>query len=275
MNVKSLVLAVSLLSLPAFCMKTEEIIEKKDVETSHRYTPEQLKKVCLLGAFYFLNEEEIPAGYDIISDLNECADKGCFLSRLTKTGLTLRNQFESKIINCIRSNISPFKQVVYTSCSSGLLLQDLIILNRLIDPKSTFSDHRVNLTYKDMHINLIDPLYFENFEGKSPYRVPIFLRGAEEKKLRVRSPERAVKQFATFLASLPGTHISITLYKNMKDYLRDIEQKTGKKTDIFTLVDWEKEYFSKTLIEEAFNNPCVFGILADTTPHIDVWKNKG
>ena len=285
MHINKIIFFLLSISLsPLFGMKEpriEEIkINKKSIEPSKDlYTEEQINKIKPsfissdrygvyalselngLGLMSYISKsKEVPEDYKIVSEITGCTM--CCLKSYEKT------KFLNEFIAEIRKNIPSETSMVFTTFASGLLYYDLAILAELIQPKKV-SD----IGYKKIYINLIDPLYFNDSSD---------LAGDEcfTKDKRYRSISTALKQFATFLASLAGADVTITTYHRIEDYTKDIKMETGKKSDVFLVFDfedWESFLgeFGKAFQDLILNANAVYGFFNPDTPNHKAIKNIG
>ena len=144
-----------------------------------------------------------------------------------------RQKIEQKIIEHIKENYSTDQEIKYFSLGSGKLLQDYIIICKLID-----------LGYKNINITLVDTDYGERFfvldANYSSELAKSVLDGKVDdthhvrEKIRVSENETTTifKSLMLYYSEHDGCKISVNTYRHMEE-----AKKEGKMADILLAID--------------------------------------
>lgn len=189
-------------------------------------------------------QQESPVTAPLSYGLTECTQSTCPLTRKRKLGAIgapyfahVRKCFENAVVKHITDNFSDKgKQFVYTSFGSGWLLQDFLIINKLLQAGFT------HLT-----LNFIDPLYQSTMA-----QIPQSVKTKGQEKItqftatNITSSQGILMNLLAF-AMLNNNAIAINIFSSAEDYREACHNDSSLKASALVCTD--------TLTSNPFQKP--------------------
>ena len=176
--------------------------------------------------------------------LIECGADHCKLTR-TQDGEYTRYVLENRILENIKTQFPNKNQnIVITDLGSGGLLQNLIIITKLL-----------NEGYTNLTINLIDKVYKDNcFCEKNPAYLQTLKSNGSFKKIHLAVfNNHMFKQYNSYLKhNFPNAQIKINFFENMSAYIEESEKHLEIKTNVFLSIDTIIGDSAEKIIESLF-----------------------
>ena len=191
-----------------------------------------------------------------ISFFSECLQ--CFLSRTHEPqhraffeNLIVQKCLEYELINKFADNF------VYVGFGPGDLLQDFIILNKLVAQAK--SNKKINLTIVLIDVGAEYTKYEHYVEGKKNLdniqRQDLFtINGKTINHLVVNKVTNAIEQLVRWFGSDPSIQTQVIVYTDAQQYIEDTMMLNKLKADILVAADLEDGSELVPLIQKGLNN---------------------